>query len=201
MDKNEKKDEEKTKEKAENREGLSNEEVVSENNNDEIDNDSAMDNITPTYGADDNQSKWDKAGFDSNDIKIYDDSDDDEVDDNDDIDTNTLLKILIQVHNIKSKKEKKEKNASLPCVKKFLNASISKKSKLYSNALLKKLIFLADNVVQNRIKINTTDTERSMLKRIAHRKFDQSDMKILLIEDFTINSCLRRAVKLIEKSK
>ena len=142
MDKNEKKEGEENQKEQENRENESeNGEETTEDDINETDIDLFMDNDESVDKLDDEtHANWDEAGFDSDDIEIHNDSeDDDEVDD--DIDTNTLLKILMQVHKIKSRKDEKEKNAFLPSVKKFLNASISKKSKLYSNSLVKKLIF------------------------------------------------------------
>ena len=116
MEKDEKKDKEEVKEKTENEEVLSNEKVVSEDNNDEADCYIDVDNLTSPNGTHD-ESEWNKAGSDSDDIEI-DNSDTDNDSDSDNIDTNTLLKILMQVHNIKNKKgQKGKKRISSLCQK------------------------------------------------------------------------------------
>ena len=64
---------------------------------------------------------------------------------------------------------------------------------------MNKLTYIATNIVRGKIEISLSNTRKYLLNEIASKKFTQQDLKILLIEDFSLNSCLSRAVKLIEK--
>ena len=110
MDKNKKNRRRKSKKKQDNAESEQDEgEKTIGDDNYKSDVDLFLDDDKPVDKPDNEQCEnQNEAGFDSDDIKINNDSEDDHDEVDDDIDKNTLLKILMQVHKTKSKQDKEE---------------------------------------------------------------------------------------------
>ena len=78
---------------------------------------------------------------------------------------------------------------------------MKKKHKLYDNSIKKKKIFLAKNILSEKIPVEFSPEYRYILNRIAKRKMHSNDIKIALCEDYCLTGIFSRAVKLIEISQ
>ena len=78
---------------------------------------------------------------------------------------------------------------------------MKKKHKIFDKTIKNKIIFLAKNILSEKIPIDYSPEYKYILNRIAKKKMCSNDIKIALCEDYCLTGIFSKAIKLIEISQ
>ncbi|CAB3977960.1 Hypothetical predicted protein [Paramuricea clavata] len=112
-----------------------------------------------------------------------------------------FLKQIWDAHCMTIQKQKQSK--FLPATKKFLAAGFAQKEKMLNNnkQLISHMVFLCRNIANGKIPLNISECERALFTYISDKATHRSDVRLRLLEEFTVQYYCKLAIKQIEKSR
>ena len=140
---------------------------------------------------------------------IHSESDDNEVmsdleeEEDDDVEINKqtcalFLQQLWDAQRVNIKKKKQEQ--FLPLTKKFLSASFVKKETMLNDnpAIIRNLIFLCRNITNGKIPTDISGVDRALFDYISDKSTPKADVRLHLLEQFSVHHYCRQALRNIE---
>jgi hypothetical protein len=110
--------------------------------------------------------------------------------------------VLSELITLKSHAESKKKKQSkvIPCAKKFLNLSISQRSKCLTTTVRKNLLHICDFVYKGKFPIDISIDNKRFLKHLLDKRTPKEDVQIGLTEDLRTHAIIREVIDQIENS-
>ena len=139
---------------------------------------------------------------------IHSESDDNEVmsdleEEDDDVEINKqtcalFLQQLWDAQRVNIKKKKQEQ--FLPLTKKFLSASFVKKETMLNDnpAIIRNLLFLCRNITNGKIPTDISGVDRALFDYISDKSTPKADVRLHLLEQFSVHHYCRQALRNIE---
>ena len=96
--------------------------------------------------------------------------------------------------------QKRKQDQFLPLTKKFVNSSFVKREKMINDTpiVVKHLVFLCRNIANGKIPTDITGVDKALFRHISDRTTPRSDVRLHLLEQFSVQHYCRQAVKNIE---
>jgi hypothetical protein len=102
---------------------------------------------------------------------------------------------------LKSRTETKKKQSKvIPCAKKFLNQSISQRSKYLTNTVRTNLLHICDFVYRGKFPIVISSDNKRFLKHLLDKRTPKEDVQVGLTEDLRTHAIIREVIDKIESS-
>ena len=125
----------------------------------------------------------------------------DENDSDDGLSDELFNKVLSELITLKSRTESKKKQSKvIPCAKKFLNLSISQRSKCLTNTVRKNLLHICDFVYKGKFPIDISIDNKRFLKHLLDKHTPKEDVQVGLTEDLRTHAIIREVIDQIESS-
>jgi predicted RNase H-related nuclease YkuK (DUF458 family) len=110
-------------------------------------------------------------------------------------------KVLSELITLKSRSEvKKHQSKVIPCAKKFLGLSMSKRSKAMTQNVRKNLLHICDYVYQGKFQIDISNDNLRFLRHLLDKRTPKEDVDVGLTEDLRTHAIIREVIDLVEKN-
>ena len=137
---------------------------------------------------------------------VMSDLEEDEEDEDEDVEINKqtcalFLQQLWDAQRVNIKKKKQEQ--FLPLTKKILSASFVKKETMLNNnpAIIRNLLFLCRNISNGKIPVDISGVDRALFDYISDKSTPKADVRLHLLEQFTVHHYCRQALRNIETAQ
>jgi hypothetical protein len=109
-----------------------------------------------------------------------------------------FLQQLWDAQRVNIKKKKQEQ--FLPLTKKFLSASFVKKETMLNDnpAIIRNLLFLCRNITNGKIPTDISGVDRALFDYISDKSTPKADVRLHLLEQFSVHHYCRQALRNIE---
>jgi hypothetical protein len=96
--------------------------------------------------------------------------------------------------------QKRKQDQFLPLTKKFVTSGFVQREKMLNDspAVVKHLVFLCRNIANGKIPTDITGVDKALFRHISDRTTPRSDVRLHLLEQFSVQHYCRQAVKNIE---
>jgi hypothetical protein len=96
--------------------------------------------------------------------------------------------------------QKRKQDQFLPLTKKFVTSGFVQREKMLNDtpAVVKHLVFLCRNIANGKIPTDITGVDKALFRHISDRTTPRSDVRLHLLEQFSVQHYCRQAIKNIE---
>jgi hypothetical protein len=96
--------------------------------------------------------------------------------------------------------QKRKQDQFLPLTKKFVNSGFVQREKMINDTpmVVKHLVFLCRNIANGKIPTDISGVDKALFRHISDRTTPRSDVRLHLLEQFSVQYYCRQAVKNIE---